>query len=158
MTPVSSKTSSVEDPVNARLRRAIVVGGVTVVPAGATVSGHVVEATRAGRVKGRARVAFRFTSIRANDGRHTIGTSKISREAPGTKKKDAQKIGIGAGAGAVVGAVTGGGKGAAVGGALGAAGGTGVVLATRGDEIALGSGTMVTTRLTAPVTIRVRIP
>jgi hypothetical protein len=157
-TGVSSKHSSVEDRVNATLRRALVVNGVAVVPAGAAVSGYVTEATRSGRVKGRARVAVRFTSLRASDGEHDIRTATISRQAPGTKKKDAVKIGVGAGAGAVVGAIAGGKKGAAIGSAVGGAGGTGVVLATRGDEVALGPGTVVTTRLTAPLDVRVRVP
>lgn len=155
---VSSKTSSVEDPVNARLRRAIVVNGVAVVPAGATVTGHVIEATRSGRVKGRARVGVRFTALRASDGRHQIRTAAIAHEARGTKKKDAQKIGIGAGAGAVVGAIAGGKKGAAVGSAVGGAGGTGVVLSTRGEDVTLAPGTIVTTTLTSPLTFRVRLP
>jgi hypothetical protein len=152
---VSSKGSSVEDRVNATLRRALVVDGVTVIPAGAAASGYVTEATRSGRVKGRARVGFRFTSVRARDERYTIRTAAITRQARGTKKADAAKIGIGAGAGAVVGAIAGGKKGAAIGSAVGAGGGTGVVLATRGEEITLPRGTLVTTRLTAPVTIRV---
>lgn len=155
---VSSRSSGVEDPITARLRRAIVVNGVRVVPAGTTVSGHVIEATRAGRVKGRARVGVRFTTLRAGDGQHTIRTAAIMREARATKAKDAQKIGIGAGAGAVVGAIAGGTKGAAVGSAVGAAGGTGVVLATRGREVAIPAGTVVTTRLMAPLTVRVAVP
>jgi hypothetical protein len=155
---VSSNTSSVEDRVAAALRRPLVVNGVTVAPAGATVTGYVTESTRSGRVKGRARIGVRFTSLRAADGMHDIRTATISRQARATKKQDAAKIGIGAGAGAAVGAVAGGKKGAAIGSAVGGAGGTGVVLATRGEEVALGSGTVVTTRLTAPLTVRVRIP
>ncbi len=152
---VSSKGSSVEDTVSATLRRPLVVNGVTVVPAGSPASGYVTEAARSGRVKGRARVGFRFTSLRARDARYNIRTAAISRQARGTKKSDAAKIGIGAGAGAVVGAVAGGKKGAAIGSAIGAGGGSGVVLATRGEEVTLPRGTLVTTRLTAPVTIRV---
>ena len=64
------------------------------------------------------------------------------------------KIGIGAGAGAAIGAILGGGDGAAKGAAIGGAGGTGVVLATRGDEVRRGPGADVTTRLTAPLTVR----
>ena len=154
---VSSKSSSVEDPVNATLRRAIVVDGTTVVPAGSAVSGYVSEADRSGRVKGRARIGVRFTSLRADDARYDIRTAAIAREAPGTKKKDAVKIGAGAGAGAVIGALAGGKKGAAIGGAVGAGGGTGVVLATRGEEVTLGRGAVVTTRLTEPLTVRVPV-
>jgi hypothetical protein len=154
---VSSNGSSVEDAVSATLQRPIVIDGLTVVPSGAAVSGYVTEASRAARVKGRARVAFRLTSLRAGDARYEIRTTAIAREAKSTKKEDAVKIGIGAGAGAVVGAIAGGKKGAAIGTAVGAGGGTGVVLATRGDEVSFNGGSVVTTELTAPVTVRVRV-
>jgi hypothetical protein len=157
-TGVSSKSSAVEDPVNATLRRALVVDGMTVVPAGSAVSGYVSEADRSGRVKGRARIGVRFTSLRANDTRYDIRTAAIAREAPGTKKKDAVKIGAGAGAGALIGALAGGKKGAAIGTAVGGGAGTGVVLSTRGEEVSLGSGAVVTTRLTEPLIVRVRVP
>jgi hypothetical protein len=155
---VSSGSSAVEDPVNATLRNAITIGGTTVVPAGSAVSGYVSEADRSGRVKGRARIGVRFTSLRAHDARYDIRTAAIAREARGTKKKDAVKIGAGAGAGALIGALAGGKKGAAIGTAVGAGGGTGVVLATRGEEVSLGRGAVVTTRLTEPLTVRVRVP
>jgi hypothetical protein len=155
---VSSKTSAVEDPVNATLQRGIVINGTTVVPAGAAVSGYVTESTRSGRVKGRARVGVRFTTLRNEGTRYDIRTASIAREAPGTKKDDAVKIGVGAGAGAVVGAIAGGKKGAAIGTAVGAGGGTGVVLATRGEEVGIARGSVVTTRLTTPLTVRVRVP
>lgn len=154
---VSSRHSHIEDAVNATLTRPIVVGGATVIPAGAAVSGYVTESTRSARVKGRARVGVRFTSLRADDERYDIRTAAVTRQARATKKADATKIGLSAGAGALVGALTGGKKGAAIGTAVGAAGGTGVVLATRGEEVQLGPGT-VTTRLTQPLTVRVRVP
>lgn len=157
-TAVASNTSAVEDRVQGVLRRALVVDGVEVVPAGARLSGVVTEAQQAGRVKGRARLALRFTSLTVDDTPTTIGTAAIAREAEGTKKDDAAKIGIGAGAGAIVGAITGGKKGAAVGGAVGAGAGTGVVLATRGDEVELAAGTPVTTTLTRPLVVQVREP
>jgi hypothetical protein len=155
---VSSNGSSVEDAVSATLQRPIVIDGLTVVPSGAAVGGYVTEATRSGKVKGRARVGFRLTSLRAGDARYEIRTTTIAREARETKKDDAVKIGIGAGAGAVVGAIAGGKKGAAIGTAVGAGGGTGVVLATRGEEVSFSGGSVVTTQLTAPVTVRVRVP
>jgi hypothetical protein len=154
---VSSRSSSVEDPVSATLRRAIVVNGVTVVPAGAAVGGHVSEAARSGRVKGRARIGVRFTSLRAHDARYDMRTAGITRVAPATKKRDAATIGLGAGGGALVGGLAGGKKGALIGTAVGGGAGTGAVLATRGEEVALGRGAVVTTRLTAPLTIRVPV-
>jgi hypothetical protein len=152
---VSSANSRVEDAVHATLQRSLVINGVTVVPAGTAVSGYVTEATRSGRVKGRARVSVRFTTLRAGGKQYRIRTSPVTREAPGTKKADAEKIAVGAGAGAVVGAIAGGGKGAAIGSAVGGGGATGVVLATRGKEIVLPRGAVITARLASPVTVRV---
>ncbi len=153
---VASDTSSVEDPVRARLRKAIMIDGVEALPAGSSLRGTVTEATRSARVKGRARVGFRFDSIEpASRERLEIRTAVIAREAPGTKKQDAAKIGIPAGAGAVIGGIVGGGDGAAKGAAIGGAAGTGVVLSTRGKEVRFGPGADFNVKLAAPVTVRV---
>jgi hypothetical protein len=157
-TTVASDTSHVEDHVRATLRQPVLVRGVEVLPAGTVLAGHVTEAVRPGRVKGRARVGFRFTSLDlpGEGGRTAIRTSAIVREAPATKKEDATKIGGGAAGGAVIGAILGGGGGAAKGAAIGGAGGTGVVLATRGKDVHVPAGTNLIVKLQAPVTIRVR--
>ncbi len=157
-TPLASDKSTVEETVQGVLRRALVVDGVEVVPAGATVTGSVTEAVRSARVKGRARLALRFTSVTIDREPMRMATASIAREAQGTKKKDAAKIGIGAGAGAVIGAIAGGGDGAAIGATIGGAAGTGAVLATRGEEVELASGTVLSTRLTQPLTVRVKQP
>jgi hypothetical protein len=146
-TPLASNSSRVEDTVRATLAKPIVVDGATVVPAGAEVVGSVVEAVEAGRVKGRASLAIRFTRLEAWDTSYDMRTARIAREAEGTRDEDAKKIGIGAGAGAVVGAVAGGRKGALIGGAIGAGAGTGAALATRGEEVVLAAGTALTTSL-----------
>lgn len=156
-TAVASDTSSVEDPVRATLRRAITIDGRQVLPAGTEIVGHVTSAERSGRVKGRARVAFRFNSLRYGGERYDIRTEQIARMAEATKGEDATKIGVGAGAGAAIGAVLGGGDGAAKGAAIGGMAGTGAVLATRGKEVRLGPGANVNTKLTAPLTIRVKV-
>lgn len=155
---VASATSQVEDRVDGSLTRAVLIDGDEVLPAGAAIRGAVTEALRAGRVKGRARLAVRFTSLTIDDEELRVTTAPIVREAEGTKKEDAAKIGIGAGAGAIIGAIAGGKKGAATGGAIGAGAGTGVVLGTRGDEVAIASGATVTTTLSAPLVVRVRVP
>lgn len=155
--PLSTATAAVEDPVEGVLRRPLVIDGAEVVPAGAMVSGSVTSADRAGRVKGVARLTLRFTRLSVGDEVLEIGTSAIAREARTTKKRDAAKVGIGAGAGALVGAIAGGKKGAVVGGAVGAGAGTGVVLATRGEEVVLGAGASLSTTLTRPLVIRVPV-
>jgi len=157
-TSVASDTSQVEDRVAGVLLRAVAVDGAEVLPAGTALRGAVTDAQRSARVKGRARLAVRFTSLTFDDEELRVTSAPIVREAEGTKKEDAAKIGIGAGAGAVIGAIAGGRKGAVTGGAIGAGAGTGVVLATRGDEVSIPSGTTVTTTLSAPLVVRVRVP
>jgi hypothetical protein len=157
-TGVGSDISRIESPVNAHLARAITIGGRTVLASGSRVSGVVTDATRSGRVKGRAHVAMRFTSLTpaGDDERYRIQTATVGRTAPATKKKDALTIGAPAAGGAVIGGIVGGKKGAAIGAAAGGGGGTAVVMSTRGKEVRMARGSRVTLRLTEPLTVRVR--
>jgi hypothetical protein len=154
---IASDSSQVEDAVRATVREALVIEGQTVVPMGAALAGVVTDVADSGRVKGRARIAYRFNSLTVGDEQYDIATAPTSHLAPATKSEDATKIGIGAGAGAAIGAILGGGSGAAKGAVIGGAAGTGAVLATKGEEVRLGPGANVTTRLTAPLTVRIKI-
>ena len=157
-TAVASDTSKVEDQVRAKLRNGVSADGVQALPAGTSVIGHVTSVQRSAKVKGRASVAFRFNTIDLPGGaRESISTGTITRVAAATKKKDAAKIGIGAGAGAAIGAIIGGGSGAAKGAAIGGGAGTASVLATRGEEVRLGPGADLSVKLTAPLTVRVAV-
>jgi hypothetical protein len=131
------------------------VGDRTALPSGALVAGVVRAVDSSGRVKGRARLALDFTSVTSDGRRYAMSAEHFSRQASATKGEDATKIGIGAGAGAVVGGLLGGTKGAAQGAAVGGGAGTGVVLATKGKEVRLPSGTDVSIQLAAPLTVRV---
>lgn len=156
--PVSSDGSQVEDAVRAALRQDLPLENGSILPAGSEIAGRVTDVERAGRVRGRARIAIRFTLLKHDGGEYDVRTELVERVAGATKGEDAAKIGIGAGAGAALGAVLGGGSGAAKGAAIGAAAGTGAVLATRGEEVRLELGEVVDTRLTAPLSVRVRVP
>ncbi len=158
-TSVGSATSNVEDQVRATLRSAVRADGVQALPEGTAVVGHITDAQRSAKVKGRATVAFRFTRIDlpGEGGMTNIRTGTVTRTAEGTKKQDAAKIGGGAVGGAIIGGIIGGGDGAAKGAAIGGAGGTGVVLATRGKEVSVAAGTPLSVKLTSPLTLRVRL-
>src|SRR3954470_91294 len=127
---IGSDTSHVEQPVHAHVSHPVAVNGVTAIPPGSTVAGVVTEVTRAAKVKGRARVAFRFDSLTAsgNDERYKIHTAAVDRMAPATKQKDAVKILAPAAAGALIGGIAGGRKAAVIGTAAGAGAGTAVVM------------------------------
>ena len=153
---VGSDSSLVEDAVTAELTRPVMIDGREALPAGARMSGTVTGVDGSGRVKGRAMIAFRFTSVRTGNAQYDVQAAPLSHLAPATKGEDAAKIGIGAGAGAIIGGILGGKDGAAKGAVVGGGAGTGVVLATKGQEIRLGPGADVSTPLTAPLTVRVR--
>ena len=155
LTSLSSETDAVETEVRARLKQGVAVNGETVIPNGATLIGAVTDVERSGRVQGRAHLAMRFTEVTFSGERHRLNTQPLSFEAEATKKQDATKVGAGAGIGAVIGGILGGGKGAAQGAAIGGAAGGGAVLATRGKEVELASGTVLTAVLAAPLTMTV---
>ncbi len=154
-TAISSETATVEMPVSARLRLAIVINGDTVMPAGSTLEGEVFDVERAGRVKGRSRVAIRFNEVRMAGVTEDLRTNPVIFEGEATKGEDATKVGVGAGIGAAIGGILGGGSGAAKGAAIGGAAGAGTVLATRGREVELASGTDIDATLASPLDVRV---
>ena len=155
-TAVGSSTSRVEQPVHGSLRRAIVIDGVEVLPAGTALSGHVTAARRPGRVKGRGYVAMRFTTLDTpGTGAAHISSATIGRTAPATKQKDTLEVVAPAAGGAVLGRIVGGKGGARTGAVVGGAAGTGYVLSTRGQDAQIPKGSNLSVRLTSPVTVRV---
>jgi len=153
---VSSTTSRAEDAVEATLIRPVKVGETEVLPSGSQLDGRVVAAAPSGKVKGRARLAVRFHTIRSHGETYPI-LAQVTRVAPATKQKDAEKIGLPAAGGAVVGGVIGGKKGAAIGAAAGGGAGTAVVLSTSGEEVSLPKGSILALKLQKAVTIRVPV-
>ena len=154
VTPVASNKSKVEDRVKGTVAKPIIVSGTTVVPAGAELTGSVVDVKQSGRVKGRASIAIRFDRLVVRGESHRIHTAPIAVEAGSSTKSDAKKGAIGAGAGAIVGGIAGGGSGAAIGGVIG---GAGTVLATKGKEVELEAGTLLSTSFLEPVKVMVPI-
>jgi hypothetical protein len=132
---VSASKSEPGTEFSATLSDPIVVNGKTVLPQGAHVVGRVVDAKESGRVKGRASLSLVLTSVVRNGKSVPLETQTYVGVAKSTKKRDVGIIGGAAGVGAAIGAIAGGGKGAATGAAIGGAGGTGAVLATRGEDV-----------------------
>jgi hypothetical protein len=155
LSPLDTSVSRVGDTIQARTITPVYLEGEPVFSKGTYVEGRVTEVQSSGRVKGRAKIAFTFDGIKTSAGIQTMQTSYVAEEADSGKKKDAVVIGGGAGVGALVGGIIGGKKGAAIGAAVGGAGGTGVVLATKGEEIKLPVGTEINVRLDAEIKIQI---
>jgi hypothetical protein len=155
-TSVSSESARVEDEVVARVARDVRVGGRVAIPAGARARGEVAFVERGGKIRDRARLGLRFTSVTLSDGtRVPIETDTIFREGDGPGRESSAKIGGGAIGGAIIGGIFGGKKGAVIGATTGAGAGTAAVLAGGRNPAVFNSGTPVTVRLTRPVTITV---
>jgi hypothetical protein len=129
----------------------VVVHGRTVFPRGAEADIELVGVQSAGKVKGRSELDLKLARISSNGTTYTVRSSTKSFTGSSQGKKTAKSAGIGALAGGGLGAIFGGGKGAAIGAGLGA--GTGV--ATRavegGKPVYVGSESLVSFRLAAPV-------
>jgi hypothetical protein len=155
--PISTKTNKTGDTFVGSLSQSITDGDWVIARKGALVDGVVTSSDPGGRVKGVASIAVALKTLTLADGRKVaISTNSYSKLAPTTKKKDAKKIGIGAGAGAVIGAIAGGGKGAAIGAGVGGGAGTAATLATRGDPAVIADESLLTFRLSSPVKITQR--
>jgi hypothetical protein len=150
----------------------ITVSNHIVIPTGSSIKGAVTQVVRPGRVKGRAQIGLRFEtlilpngttrSLRATlSGFGTTGDEELNQKeakikGAGTKGADAGKVAQstvrGAEIGTIVGAVKGSpGKGLGMGSLAGAAGGLIWVLASRGKEVVLPSGTNLELQLSAPL-------
>jgi hypothetical protein len=155
-TALTSERAQVEDRVEARVTRDVTADGRVAIPAGARAIGSVTLVERGGKMKERARLGVRFHTLVLADGREVpMTTDAIFREGDSPSAESARKIGGAAAGGAILGALLGGKKGAVMGGAAGAGAGTAAVMASGRNAAAIASGTVLTVRLSAPVSIEV---
>jgi len=154
---LSSETAEVEDPVTARVTRDVKIGDHIAIPAGAKARGEVTLVEKGGKVRERARLGVRFTSLVLADGTQVpISTETIFREGDAPGRESATKIGGGAIGGAIIGGILGGAKGAAIGGAIGGGAGSAAVIAGGRNPATLSSGAPVTIRLDEPATVTIQ--
>ena len=150
-TAVTTETASVEDEVEARVTRDVLVGDQVAIPAGTRMLGSVVLVEPGGKVRARARLGIRFhTFVLADSAQLRIVTETVYREGESPAGESTAKIGGAAVAGAVLGAIFGGTRGAVLGGS---AGGTAAVMAGDANPAAFPVGSTLTVRLSRAVTV-----
>ena len=153
---ITSEQARVEDRVDARVTRDVYADGRLAIPAGSKVIGAVTAVERGGKLKDRARLGVRFhTLVLAGGHQIPMRTEAIYRDGDSPGAESTRKIGGAAIGGAVLGAILGGGKGAVAGAGVGAAGGTAAVMAGGRNPATLAGGSVVTVRLSAPITVEV---
>lgn len=151
---VGSKLSQAGQSFGGSLAKPVEVDGETVIPAGAKVSGEVVDAKPLGRFAGGALLQLRLNSIRVNGEELPVETATFTQTIKGKGKRTAVLAGGGAGLGALIGGLAGGGKGAAIGAAAGAGAGTAGTAFTGNKEIVLPAESAVPFTLKASLKIR----
>jgi hypothetical protein len=151
---VGSKISSPGDSFSATLASAVTVDGNTVIPAGASTRGTVVDAKPLGKFKGGALLELRLTSVTVNGAEQRIETSAVNRTEKGKGKRTAVMAGGGTALGAIIGGLAGGGKGAAIGAVAGGGAGTGGAAFTGNKEIVLPAESALSFRLKSPLEVK----
>jgi hypothetical protein len=150
---IDSETAQNGQVFRATLNAPVVVDDQTVIPGDADIEGRVVEVRSAGRFAGQSYMALELNKVMYNGKTYNIRTNQWSKQGSSRGKATAAKVGGGAALGAIIGGLAGGGKGAAIGATVGAGAGTGVSAATKGQQIQLGSETILSFQLTSPVTV-----
>jgi type IV secretion system protein VirB10 len=155
---ISTRSARPGDPVYFETLFPIMIDGHVVIPAGSYMSGEVTEAKRAGRVKGRAELGIKLTTmilpnsymVDLNAMPNSAGTGggeTVNNEGKVVgdtdKASDAGTVIKSTAAGAGIGGIAGGARGAGIGAGIGAAAGLGAVLLSRGPDAELPRGSTI---------------
>jgi len=150
---ITSKTANPGDTFTGSLARPVAVGGVVAIPAGAGVSGRVVNAKSPGKFKGEGILSIALTAVNVGGAPVAIKTSTYTQVVKGKGKRTAVMAGGGTGAGLLIGGLAGGGKGALIGGLVGAGAGTAGAGLTGNKEVEIPAESAVTFRLAHAITV-----
>lgn len=164
---ISTRSARPGDPVYFETLFPVAVNGQIVIPAGSYVSGEITEAKRAGRVKGRAELMIKLTTMilpnsyivnlnASPSGAGTGGGESVNNEGKVVGDTDkgsdvgtvVKTTSVGAGIGAIAGRSAG---GAGIGAGIGAAAGLGAVLLSRGPEAELPRGSTLEAVIDRPI-------
>ncbi len=153
---ISTKNAEAGNGVYAQTIFPVTVDNEIVIPVSSYVRGRIVNATRPGRVTGKAELTINFHTIILPSGltlpvfgslggvggvAERNGEATVSGDS--SKGEDVGTVAQTAGTGAVIGAIGGGDKGVAIGGGAGAAAGIAQVLLSRGNDLTLPRGTTI---------------
>ena len=132
----------------------VVAGGAVAIPRGATVTGTVVDAKKAGVFKGQGELSLQLTSLMLG-GRAYPLNSEIWGRSGRDKTTGTVNNTVGMGIlGAVIGAVAGGGEGAAIGAGVGAGAGLAGSAASPRGQIIIPPESVLTFRTATPLALR----
>jgi hypothetical protein len=149
---LSSKSSNVGDAFSGTLAQSVRVQGVTVLKAGAPVSGTVIAARKQGRFKGEGNLGIELNRV----GAYSVTTQEYEQTVKGKGKRTGAMVGGGAGGGALIGGIAGGGKGALIGGLVGAGAGTVGAAVTGNKGVDIPAESVLSFVSSAPITVTLK--
>jgi BON domain len=150
---IDSKVNSAGQSFRASLDAPIVVGDRVVVPKGLNVNLKLVDASSAGKFKGRSELTVSLDSFTYQGRTYQVASSDVQEKGGSRGKRSAEVIGGGAVLGAIIGGLAGGGKGAAIGAGVGAGSGTAVQALTHGQQVKIPPETRLDFTLHDPVNV-----
>jgi hypothetical protein len=150
---ISSETANAGDAWHGNVTENVTAERGATIPAGSRVDGVVVGVTPAKRGS-RAMLELGVRGIEVNGHRESIPASAEQVIAGSTRARNLGAIAGGAAAGALIGKVVGDGKNAAVGGLLGGAAAAGVVAGSKGYQVVLTDGTVMSFTVSRTVAMR----
>jgi len=165
-TTISTYSSKVGDPFQAKITEPVMLEGKTVIPVGTMVEGRVTKLNEPRRIKGKPTIALFPEHLIMADGQRImlnavlvdtdIRGMDVNEEGQfkgsGVDRNDKIEIGAGTGGGMLVGGLIGGGPGVLIGGAIGAGATTTHWLVQRRSAV-LPSGTGLVLELSRPMTM-----
>ncbi|MGC2196250.1 MAG: hypothetical protein WA628_16385 [Terriglobales bacterium] len=165
-TTISTFSSKVGDPFQGKITEPVVIGGKTMIPAGAMIEGRVTKLSEPRRIKGKPTIGILPEHIVLPDGqRFMLNAVLVDTDIRGTDvneegqfkgsghdRRDQIEVAGGTGAGMLVGGLIGGGPGLLIGGAVGAGATTTHWLVERRSAV-LPSGTELMLELSRPMTM-----
>jgi hypothetical protein len=150
---LDTKSTIDGDTFTGSLARAVSVHGEVAIPAGAGVSGTVVQSKSPGKFKGEGVLSIALTAINVGGAPESIQTSHYTVTVKGKGKRTAVAVGGGTGAGALIGGIAGGGKGALIGGLVGAGAGTAGAAFTGNKDLQIPAEQVITFKLASSITV-----
>lgn len=165
-TTISTFSSKVGDPFQGKVTDPVVIGGKTMIPAGARIEGRVTKLSEPRRIKGKPAIGILPEHVVLADGqRYMLNAVLVDTDISGTDvneeglfkgtghdRRDQIEVAGGTGAGMLLGGLIGGGPGFLIGGAVGAGATTTHWLVQRRSAV-LPSGTQLMLELSRPMTV-----
>jgi BON domain len=150
---IDSSVNTAGQSFRASLDAPIVVGDRVVIPKGLNVNLKLIDASSAGKFKGRSELTVSLDSFTYQGTTYQIASSDVQEKGSSRGKRSAEVIGGGAVLGAIIGGLAGGGKGAAIGAGVGAGSGTAVQALTHGQKVKIASETRLDFTLHGPLNV-----